>query len=295
MLTSGINSAHSMIEKPKAIMTNNPYYFTIITPVFNRREQVVTSIKSSLRFLLECGVEGEVIVVDDASSDGSAEHVEAIFHDNITRGNLQILRIAGNAGVTAARQMGIGAAQGDWILMMDSDDMFVEGCGRAVANILKTIPGRCPIVFFRCSNIESGQIVGEAQTQTIDLSISQLLRSGTPGECLPAIRREALMAEPYDEDLRGFELLTYARIARHFGPVRVVPTVVRGYCSDDGGDRLSTRRAIRRRGCLLALGYVRMLRLFWRELGLSAIPVLARIGYHCTNCLIISYSKWFPR
>lgn len=276
-------------------MSEKSLDISVVTPVFNRRKAVTASIQSSLQFLHQCGLEGEIVVVDDASTDGTPEHVEDVFRSQIILGRLSVIRRCHNGGATAAKQTGAESAQGDWLLFMDSDDVFIENCGQAVVATLKEAPSDYPVVFFRCMEIGTGQLIGQWQSETIDLPIRQLIRHGTPGECLPAVRRTALIAEPYDSDLRGFEFLAYARMARHFGPARVSPIIARGYCTDGAGDRLSIRKAIRKRGCLLALGYMRVVKLFWRELGPRVVMTMARIGYHGMNCILVSITKWLYR
>lgn len=268
-------------------MSEGSIQISVVTPVFNRRDCVAESVTSSLRFLQETGLRGEIVIVDDASTDGSAEHLESLFCDAIRQGLIRLHRFERNGGVTAAKQAGAETSRGEWLVFMDSDDAFTERAGMDVATALQGAPSDCPVVFFRCIDDRTRELIGNECRQILDLSAVRLLREGTPGECLPVARRAMLLAEPYDADLRGFEFLAYARMARRFGPVRVMPVVARSYCSAEDSDRLSTRKAIRRRGCLLARGYGRKVRFFWRELGFGIAPELIRAVYHGANCTFI--------
>jgi glycosyltransferase involved in cell wall biosynthesis len=66
----------------------------------------------------------EVIVIDDGSCDGTAERVSARLP---AEPRLRLLRTAGAAGASAARNLGIEAARGAWIAPLDADDRFAPG------------------------------------------------------------------------------------------------------------------------------------------------------------------------
>lgn len=61
----------------------------------------------------------EIIVVDDASTDGTAEILDrfAAAHDNI-----KVIHLEANGGVSAARNAALNVAQGEWLAMVDGDD-----------------------------------------------------------------------------------------------------------------------------------------------------------------------------
>jgi glycosyltransferase involved in cell wall biosynthesis len=86
-----------------------------IIPTYNRRDLVQRAIESVLA--QDVGVE-EVIVVDDGSTDGTAEALRARYGERIT-----CLRQA-NAGVSAARNAGMAAARGQFLALLDSDDLW---------------------------------------------------------------------------------------------------------------------------------------------------------------------------
>ena len=70
----------------------------------------------------------ECILVDDASPDDSIARCERMIADY--EGNIQfrILRHEHNRGLSAARNTGIDAATGDYVLFVDSDDMITDDC-----------------------------------------------------------------------------------------------------------------------------------------------------------------------
>lgn len=91
---------------------------TIIIPVFNTEKYIQRIIECILRQPFQ---EWEMILVDDGSTDDSAEIIKG-FEDDRIRYVYQK-----NAGPSAARNKGLELAQGDYISFLDADDWFEEG------------------------------------------------------------------------------------------------------------------------------------------------------------------------
>ena len=92
---------------------------SIIVPVYNNRTQLRQAVSS----LLEQEIpELEVVVVDDGSTDGSADTVRDL--------PVRIVR-QGNFGPASARNSGLAEARGELIGFLDSDDLAApHGLGR---------------------------------------------------------------------------------------------------------------------------------------------------------------------
>lgn len=90
---------------------------TVVLPVYNREKLVGDTLESILsqRF-----GEFEVVVVDDGSTDGTAEAVKAFTQRD---GRVRYV-FQDNAGPGAARNTGITEARGEWIAFLDSDDLW---------------------------------------------------------------------------------------------------------------------------------------------------------------------------
>lgn len=90
---------------------------SVIIPTFNRARCVGEAIESVLSQSFH---DFELIVVDDGSTDDTPA-VLARFGTRV-----RVLRQP-NRGVSAARNTGVLAAQGEWVAFLDSDDLWVPG------------------------------------------------------------------------------------------------------------------------------------------------------------------------
>ena len=90
-------------------LRNKPF-FSVIIPVFNRKEFLARAINSVLSQDFQ---DYELIIVDDGSTDGLENF---IFHPDI------IVFRKDNGGVSSARNSGIRIASGEYIAFLDSDD-----------------------------------------------------------------------------------------------------------------------------------------------------------------------------
>ena len=91
---------------------------SIVAPVYNEVENVVPLVDELLTTLAPMGRAYEIVLVDDGSTDGSAEAIArlAAAHPEV-RG----LHLKQNRGQTAAFDAGIKGARGDIVITIDAD------------------------------------------------------------------------------------------------------------------------------------------------------------------------------
>lgn len=93
-------------------------YFSVIIPLYNKRDYVVRAINS---ILAQSYTKYEIIVIDDGSTDGSLEEVESIKNSKIR------VFHQSNAGVSVARNAGVRKSEHDYVVFLDADDVWLEG------------------------------------------------------------------------------------------------------------------------------------------------------------------------
>jgi len=104
---------------------------SVVIPSYNRRPTLARALQSVFDQTSEVD---EVILVDDGSTDGSSDMVDRQFP------RVKILRQP-NRGVSAARNLGIVAAQFEWIALLDSDDSWMPRKIEQVRETWRQQPG----------------------------------------------------------------------------------------------------------------------------------------------------------
>ncbi|GAA3827298.1 bifunctional glycosyltransferase/CDP-glycerol:glycerophosphate glycerophosphotransferase [Streptomyces coacervatus] len=115
--------------------------FSIIVPVFKVQGFLRECIDSVLG---QSYPDFEVIAVDDRSPDGCG----AILDEYAERDErVRVLHLPENVGLGRARNAGLAAARGDYVLFLDSDDHYTPGLLGAVADRLKSAEDPDILVF----------------------------------------------------------------------------------------------------------------------------------------------------
>ena len=112
--------------------------FSIVIPAYNAATTLAATL-ASVDFQTERDF--EVIIVDDGSTDGTAELAEGLLEGR--RG--KVLRQA-NAGPSAARNAAIAVAEGRWIALLDADDWYLPNYLARMRSLLESAP-RVGLVF----------------------------------------------------------------------------------------------------------------------------------------------------
>lgn len=113
---------------PPASTPQDAPAISVVIPAHNRAARLPDVLESV--FAQTACPPFEVIVVDDASTDATADVVARSLHP------VQLIRLERNAGVATARQRGADAARGSLLAFHDSDDFMLPGRLGDLARVL---------------------------------------------------------------------------------------------------------------------------------------------------------------
>lgn len=179
---------------------------SIIIPCYNEEE----NIKECLRQIPEMSWETEIIVVDDGSTDRTAE-----FAKSANKPYLKVIRYEKNAGKGAALRVGLQDATGDIAVILDAD--YTSPPSEIPLIVQPIIDGRADFVNgtrFRYP-MEKGamkklhMISNRISAFIISLFIGQHITDSLCG--LKAFKKETLIGKLEENQWPDFELLLKAK------------------------------------------------------------------------------------
>lgn len=170
-------------------MTSTHETISIVIPCFNHGNTLTRCINSVLE---QDSSPYEVIVVDDGSTD-QTRAIAASLGDKI-RYVFQT-----NQGLSSARNAGLLAAKGDWILFLDADDALGPGTLNAYRDCFVREPA--DLYYGTFQNLDcNGELINQVDAIPFtELPLNRLLRGNSMAVHSVLVRKEAVM------DAGGFD------------------------------------------------------------------------------------------
>jgi glycosyltransferase involved in cell wall biosynthesis len=238
---------------------------SVVIPVYNER----ATIEEILWRVQSIGIEKELIVVDDASSDGTRDFLRQLA-DSIERGEermqlpsigrpistrgIRILFQPVNAGKGAALRRGFADVRGEIVVVQDAD---LEYDPREILRLLDPIDRGLADVVFGSRFIGGGPhrvlFFWHSIGNTVLTLLSNMLTNLNLTDvwtCYKAFRVEVLHGMTVDEDRFGFEPEITAKVAKAGWRVYEVPISYFGRTYADG-KKIGWRDGVRGVWCTL--------------------------------------------
>ena len=247
---------------------------SIVIPVFNER-QFILQILERVQKAQVMGVEKEIIIVDDFSTDGTREILENIsalksyqdcrikelagFNGNMPIDNIRVIFQETNQGKGAALRRGFKEASGDLVIIQDADleydpdeyPVLIAPIQRGLADVVygsRFLGGPHRVLFF-------WHYLGNRILTTLSNILTNLNLTDME-VCYKVFRREILQEIVIEENRFGFEPEITAKLAKKSLRIYEVPVSYHGRTYDQG-KKINWRDGIRAIWCIIKYNLVR--------------------------------------
>jgi glycosyltransferase involved in cell wall biosynthesis len=194
---------------------------SVVIPTHNRSGLLSLTLRSVLRQL---GVDLEVVVVDDGSTDGTASMVERLADPRV-----RMVRHPTPQGVSRSRNAGIAEAKGWWVAFLDDDDLWAPD--KLARQLAAAGAARRVWAYAGSVNVDDGLRILEGGPPPLPEQVPELLGRYNPvpaGASNVIVRAEALArVGGFDPGLRRTEDWDlWIRLARDGPPAAVCRPLV---------------------------------------------------------------------
>jgi glycosyltransferase involved in cell wall biosynthesis len=210
-------------------MQNN--FFSVVIPTFNRRHCISNSINSVINQRFK---DFEIIVIDDASTDGTVEIIDEFI---IRYSNIKYLRLSINSGTNIAKNEGARLSNGKYLVFLDSDDVLIN------IDSLSQIKTKLEefefpdLAMFSCIDFDGKSLSSNPSFEGI-LNFRSYFKGQIVGEYLPIVQSTTFNEFKFDHSMRGGEHLLWQKIVFKTNVILISSLVVRLY-DNKGLDRMS--------------------------------------------------------
>lgn len=194
---------------------------SVLIPAYNAEaflDQAVASARAQTHTHIE------ILVIDDASEDGTRALAEALAREDA---RIRVLHLPANRGPSAARNAGLCAARGEWIAILDADDSYAperlallldlataHGADMVADNLLlyDAVAGRIERSALDPARIGPAEVIG------VHRFVANCIPKRTPfnlAKLKPIMRRATIESTRlrYPEDMRyGEDFIFYMRL-----------------------------------------------------------------------------------
>jgi len=205
---------------------------SVVIPAFNAARFIAESIGSACQ---QSHSDLEILVIDDGSTDQTAEVVRALAEADQ---RVRLIRTGERRGVSAARNRGIAEARSDLIATLDADDVWQPCKIQRQYELLRRSDPDVGVAYCWAAGIDAvGRVVlpvwnaSRAEGDVLeDIVRSGILSNGST----PLMRREAIeRAGGYDEELLLCEDWQFYTALAGVCRFRVIPECLTGYRISD--------------------------------------------------------------
>ena len=180
--------------------------FSIIIATYNRAHLLPRAINSVLNQTYQ---NFEIIVVDDGSTDNTAETVEPFKRDS----RFIFHKLPQNRGTSAARNKGLDLATGYYVTFLDSDDeLLPEALKTAVNKFAEFSSEGINVIWFDRIDYVTREVPGKSSGRDGFITYEDLICRRVRGDFWVVVERNIVGGLRFDERTFGYEGLLWLKL-----------------------------------------------------------------------------------
>lgn len=184
----------------------NSILISVVMPNYNGRRFVEQAIDSVLNQTYQ---NFELIVVDDCSNDDSLSLIE---HKAQSDNRIRVIALEHNAGVANARNVGIKEAKGEYIALLDNDDLWTED---KLERQLALAQKGADIVYCSYDFIdEENNSIKKPFIVSQETNFNKMLASSVISCSTSFIKTELMQAHPFNSDFYHEDYVLWMELLR---------------------------------------------------------------------------------
>lgn len=184
--------------------------YSIITPVYNREDCIDRCINSVIKQLCT-NIQIEHIIVDDGSYDRTPMIVQEYADNNP---HINYIRLDKNKGTNAARNAAIQAASGDFCILLDSDDYFVDNAIKVINSVVENNLEYKYFMFAPDDKVDEYKAIPILDKKQITISFNDIVINNIFTDFIHVINTDIVKKYPFNEYIRIYEGVFFLRFYR---------------------------------------------------------------------------------
>lgn len=123
----------AVLEMQRDSWKNFPYRFSIIVPAYETKTEYMRELIDSVR---KQSYERWELIIADASTGSGVEEIVAEYQEMENERRIRYIRLIENRGISENTNVGIEAAEGDYIGLLDHDDVLTPDALYEIASVI---------------------------------------------------------------------------------------------------------------------------------------------------------------
>lgn len=181
--------------------------YSIITPTYNRADCIGRCIESVIRNLSP-KLNFEHIIVDDGSIDDTSQIIERYASEN---SHIKFIKFKSNRGTNAARNAAIEAATGDFCILLDNDDYFVDNAINIINNVVENNSKYKYFMFAPNDKVDEYKSIPILNKDHAIISFNDIIKNDIFTDFIHVINTDIIKKYPFNEYLRTYEGVFFLR------------------------------------------------------------------------------------